>query len=390
MTKFFKNKKTVMATSLIIGVLMFSVPTFADMASKSGYDKFKDSIKVTADGLLDNADNYTSEISVSVKDNDKVVASSSTISKIDNEKDAIATDETTFEKGVEKKKYNYRDTKLAISLGEDNIYHISEYEFPVGYNASPGNPFNDKNATDVEKIIDAAVAGLKDNVTATVNADGSKAFSGSISENQVPALINTVSSYFFKTQFVGNSYRSNQTGLPELTNDIYIKNVEGKASANKDGILENVFVVGTLSGKEKDGTNHDLTVEILIDVSDVNKTVVSQPDLTDKKVEKNVVQNRPLVTDASMYVGSYKNDIVIRENGKFVKIGERNVVIAHGDSKSIEGRYYDEYLGDYGKNKTPVSFTFSANIQEANKGAAEFTYTNSEGKTDTGDRKSVV
>jgi len=383
MNKLFRNKKVVMATSLVLGVMMLSIPTFAELNSKTGYDRLKDSVKATAEVLTNKANNYTSEISITVKDNDKVLFSSTSKSKIDNTKDAMETTESAKEFGAEKNRYYYRDNKNSVSLGENNVYYVSEYANENDYHVSPSNPFYEENAADIEKIVDAALAGLKDNVT-VIEKDSGKDFSGTISENQVPALINTVSSYVFKTRFLGDMRRAEQNGLPQITNDIYIKSVSGKATANKQGILENLFATATLSGKEKNGTNHDLSVEILIEVSDVNKTAVNFPDLAGKKVEKNIIQNNPILTDVSSFVGKYKSDIVVRENGKFVKIGERNVTIAHGDSKTIEGRYYEVYLDGYSKNHSPIEFTFSADFQQNQKGSAQFTFTNSAGKVENG------
>lgn len=372
-----------MATSLLLGVMMLSIPTFAELNSKTGYDRLKDSLKTTAEAMTNKANNYTTDISATVKDNGKVLYSVSTKSKVDNKKNAMETTETNGDMGIEKTIYFYREGNLLISLDNRNTYHVNEYTSPTEFHVTPDNPFNKDNAADIEKIADAVMAGLKDNVIVTEGNDGNKEFSGTISENQVPALINTVSSYFFKTQVIGDKYRSESNNFPRLTNDLYIKNVTGKANVNKQGIIENVLASGTISGKEKDGTNHEITVELLMELSDYNKTAVNPPDLTGKNVVKNVVKNDVIVANASDFVGKYKNDIVLKENGKFVKIGERYVVIAHGDDKTLEGRYYEQYLGDYAKNQSPLEFTFNAELLDKN-GSAKFTFTNKEGKTDTG------
>jgi len=384
MNKLFKNKRVVMTISLIVGVIMLSVPTFAEMNSKTGYDKMKDSLKITADNIYSKVNSYTGEMSMTLKDNEKVILTSTTKTKVDNIKKAKENSDSSNIGGKISKSSSYRDPKQNIYENSDGTYNVTEYSEGTNSNTSDINPFEQKNASDIEKIIDAAVLGLSDNVVVEEKADGSKAFSGSISENQVPTLINTVSSYFFKTSFVENLYQREQSGLPALTNDIYIKGVTGNASANKDGVLESIFATFTLTGKEENGTSHDITFEILVDITDINKTTVKTPDLTGKNIQKNVVYGDINVADGSMFVGDYKSDIVIRDNGKFVKIGERRVAISHGDSKNIEGRYYEEYLDGYAKSRAPIVFAFNANVQENGKGSGEFKITNADGKTEGG------
>lgn len=377
MAKFFKNKRIVMATSLLIGVMMLSIPTFAEMNQKSGYDKFKDSLKATADNLCTKADNYTGEISFSLKDNDNIILKSTNISKVDNKKDAQENTGTTVNAGNEEKTYYYRDSKQSISLNKGSFY-VTEFTNPVSNNVRTKNPFNEENAADIEKIIDAAVAGLKDNVISETKPDGSISFSGSITNDQVPAIVNTVSSYLLKTEL--NRELRGKEDIPKLNSDIYIKNVIGKASADKNGVLDSVFATFVVSGKAKDGAVHDITAELLIDISDVNKTAVNPPDLTGKEVQTRVAKGNNVSIDPQLFSAQYKNDIVILENGKYIKIGERFVTIAHADSKMIEGRYHEEYIKDYVGKYKAADFTFAAKCStEKDDSNRHFILTGSDG-----------
>lgn len=372
-----------MATSLLIGVLMLSVPTFAEMNMKSGYDKFKDSIKSTAEVLSSGADNYQAEVAITLKDNDKVFLKTSNMTKVDNKNGAQESSETTVTGEFKKQTYHYRDSKQIISKEDDKDYIVTEYATPQNEKITSKNPFEEENAADIEKIIDAAVAGLKDNVIAEDKSDGSKTFSGTITDNQVPAIINTISSYMFKTE-ISRGMR-NSAIMPELTNDIYIKNVSGHADADKDGILKNLLATVELSGKEKNGTNHDITFEILMDVSNTNKTVVNPPDLTGKNVQKRTVKNSTSFVDPGLFIGEFKNDIVILDNGKYVKIGERVLTIAHADEKTVEGRYHEEYTGNYKNTYKAVDFTFAAENpdKQGKKGSGHYVITK-DGKAETG------
>jgi hypothetical protein len=382
MAKFLKNKRIVMATSLLIGVMMLSIPTFAEMNQKSGYDKLKDSLKATADTLFNKSDNFTGEISFTLKDNDNIIIKSTTTSKIDTNNNSQESTGTNFNGDKEEKSYYYMDSNQIISLNsKTNEYYITEYTNPITNNVRSKNPFNDENASDIEKIIDAAVSGIKDNVVSEVKADGSMVFSGNITDNQVPAIINTVSSYLLKTQ-INNEMRGREN-LPLLTKDIYIKNVTGKANADKYGILENVFVTFVMSGKEKDGTSHELTVDVLADISNINNTIINPPDLTGKNVQTRVAKDNNMAINSELFAANYKNDIVILEKGKYVKIGERFVTIAHADSKMLEGRYHEEYFKEYANKYKASDFAFAANCStEKNDSNRHFIIKGSDGRNE--------
>lgn len=119
MTKLFKNKKVIMATSLFAGVIMLSVPTFAEITSKTGYDKLKDSIKQTSATICKKANNYTFDVTMTLKDNDKVTFSTTAQSKVDNVKKAQENIETTKGGDNSGNSYYYRDSKQMISSQGD-------------------------------------------------------------------------------------------------------------------------------------------------------------------------------------------------------------------------------------------------------------------------------
>ena len=108
---------------------------------------------------------------------------------------------------------------------------------------------------------------------------------------------------------------------------IYVKEIKGNMTLNKDGLIESAMGTGLLSGKDRQGKEHNLTFELLVKISDINKTVVNKPDLTGKKVETCVQKDYNKISKPEMYIGAYKNDIVMEKDGKFQKIGERIVDI---------------------------------------------------------------
>lgn len=375
------NKKTVMVLSFCLGLVMFVTTAFADIVSKTGYEQMKDSIKFTAENFSEKLDSFTTQATVTLKDNDKVLMTATNTEKYDNKKRATeSTNSEEYSKGPKRINYSYRDKEGSIWKDSYNdTYYVSNYPMQSDSKLF-ANPFKEDKFSDIEKIIDAFVGNLKDYVVVNEKSDGSKEFSGSLSEGQIPSLVNAVSSFAYKQTFTGMRYdSSNDVSIPQLTSDLYIKDVKGKMVVNKDGIAESFFASGILSGKDKDGVFHDLTLEVLMKTLDINSTTITKPNLDGKKVEKQ--DNRMPSEDnfiSEKLVGKYKNNIIIEKDGKYVKIGERIVEITSAADKHVKGRYYEEYkneYADYGKEKLDLTF----DSVSTNFNSAEFKYTNSTG-----------
>lgn len=378
------NKKAVTVMSFVLGALIFTTTAFADVALGSGYDKLKESMKRTASQMNKDVKNYTFEALYSLKDNGKVLRQNSTFTKTDNEKPASEeTSESQYINGKTESRYFYRDMQCNISRNNESgdKYYYSEYsgrfkatkpEFP--------DPFKKKESGDIEKLFDAFVGNLKNYVQVEERAEGGKKYSGSLSEEQVPALANAATSYFLKKMIRDEAFRYDYDSapIPKMESDIVIKNISGTAVENKAGLLESLQAEAVFSGKDEKGLLHELTINIAMKVSDIDKTVVSKPDLSGKEVEK--VSNG-LVFD-SRYLGKYKNDIVMLKDGKFVKIGERLIEITQSDDKKVAGRYYETYKPGYEKyNESKYDFNFEFNPEDFNN---FITYTNASGKKETG------
>ena len=71
-----------------------------------------------------------------------------------------------------------------------------------------------------------------------------------------------------------------------------MKKVVGSSVENKAGYLENVTGDITLSGKDKNGVQHDLNLNVILKLSEIGNTKIAMPDLTGAKVEKVSYANR--------------------------------------------------------------------------------------------------
>lgn len=365
------KKKTAMFTSLVVGIAMFTTTVMAEVVSKSPYEQAKDSIKYSAEAITTKLQSYTADYSMVLKDNGKVVMSSKGLDKADNIKKSKLSTTSFLENGKKKTSMYYADKKGYISGNKDGVYYEGVYE-QADEGVNRKNPFNEKGASDIEKIIDAIVGNLKDYVVSTEKSDGSKELSGSISEAQIPTLINAVTSYMIKNNTSGLNAEENN--LPAITKDVYVKDVNGKMLVDKKGLIQSIFGTAVFHGVDNKGKEHELTAEVLIKLSNINSTVVTKPNLTGKKVEKTIVNNGRGIfrtKNPERYIGKYKGDVVINKDGKFKKIGERIITISSCSEKSISGMYeenyfkgYEEYANDCKFNK--VKFNGEYNEQEDN------------------------
>jgi rubrerythrin len=378
------KKKAAMLISFAVGTTMFATTAMAEIASKSGYEQLKDALKYTAENCTEKLTSYTMDLSFVLKDNGNAITSETTLNKyniVNNSRENIST---SIQGTNKTENYYYADKNGSISRNSNqDTYYVNEYTTPRD-DRSFNNPFKEKQAGDIERIADALIGNLKDYVVVSQNPDGTKELSGSLSEAQIPALVNAVTSYQFKNSFGG--YRATRIGdpqssIPRITKDIYVKEVKGKALVNKDGLIQSILGTGVLAGKDEQGIEHSLTFELLGKISDINSTIVNKPDLSGKKVEKSIQKDYDKLSNPQMYIGIYKNNIIIEKNGKLEKIGERILDITQIDDKGIVGRYYEEYKKGYEDYAASVKdFKFDAKFENAPHHAI-FNYTNSSGKS---------
>jgi hypothetical protein len=379
-----KNKKMIMALSFCVGAVMLATTAFADITIKTGYDQAKDSLKFTAESIIEKAQSYTMQATVSMKDNDNLLTSNTNISKTDNvneQSESISITENKDGKKHESSNYSDKNTWISHNSGSD-IYYVTEHSGSSRYNSQERNPFKESAAKDAEKIVDALIGNLKDYVIVNDKPDGSKELSGSLSEAQIPALINAVASFGFKQSFPQGGMVNQELSIPQVTEDIFIKSVKATANINKDGLIESILASATLSGKDKDGILHEITLDALVRITDVNSTIITKPDLTGKKVEKNVQVAIESKTIPTSFLGKYKNDIVILKDDKFIKIGERFVEITEIKDTHIIGRYYEEYKAEYASENTKNDLAFDAEMKDHFYG--QFNFTSSTGENQIG------
>jgi hypothetical protein len=380
-----RKKQMAMIAVFTLGAFLFAGSALADIRDKSGYEQLKDALKLTAVNCTENYQSFTAEISMVLKDNGQVLFSDNSLIKYDNINGAKEETNTTKDSSISNRNrsyYSYSDRKGSIvKSSNENSYIVTTYqeEREAPLVNKNDNPFNEERAKDMERIFDALVSNLKDQVIVADNPDGTKIFSGKLSEGQIPTLINALASFVMKQEFDGG-----RDGLVHLASDVYVKEVWGTAKVNEDGSLENMMGTATISGLDKGGRAHEISLEVLFQLSDVNTTRVIRPDLTGEKIVTREERDfdRAYKPTAEKFVGKFKNDILVEEDGRFVKIGERQLEITLLSDKEVQGNYREELFEGYENYASPFnSYTFQAKFRD------DRDYNNAalEGTTDQGD-----
>ena len=190
------SKKSITALTFTLGACVFLSTAIADAMLGSGYDQLKGTVKHTAAQMEKGLNSYTIEALLTVKDNNQMLFQTSSFQEIDREKQASEeTSVVQYSNGETMSDYSYADKKYSIyKNGTDAKYYVSELREGIDRGNRFTNPFNETGAPEIEKVVDAIVGNLKDYVQAEERPEGGKRYSGSLSEAQVPAVVDAVSS----------------------------------------------------------------------------------------------------------------------------------------------------------------------------------------------------
>lgn len=393
------NRKVAVILAFCIGFAIFATTAFADVSTKTGYEQFKSTVKDTLAKISNTTDSYTTDQTMTFSEDGKFTSSNENITKKDNKNQISET--TTINKNNsngDSTYYSYNDKEKQITKNSgtlDDTYYVYKHAANSITTSSTSNMFLNP-FTQAEGIIDALVMtlNLQDCITVIDNSDNTKTLTSSLSDGQVPMLVNAITSYLFKqsyntsaqmasirlsqgvssgiSQKLANSNAS-PLNLLKLKNDVYIKNVSLNISIDKNNVISNLSGSCTVSGKDEQNLVHLITTDFVIKISNIDKTVITAPDLTDKKVVENqdgYVGKQPELSTA--FIGKYHSDITTLKDGNYVKTGDRYLEITYIKGTTLRGTYYEMI-----DNKKSEIQKITTVIQ---KGCmANFGYTNTEG-----------
>jgi hypothetical protein len=372
------SKKTATICAFVLGATILAGSAFADTMIGSGFHSLKDSLKTTMTILTNDVDSFRADAIVSVKIDGKVITESTNNLKYDVTNNAEEVNERILKKGEITEFYRYGDDSQNIYKNfEDDSYNVIEKRKNSNdrYKVIE-NPFEDEQVKDAEKILDAFVGSLQD-VIQVEESNGKKMYTGNLSDTQIPPLANAIASFAFKYSIL-DEFNADRLDVPYPKSNIYLINASGKAFENEEGIIESGIFTASISAQDSKGTEHVYSLDLSIDIKDINNTVVKAPKLDGQKV----IYSKEGYEFDNKYIGKYKNDIVETKDNSFVKVGERFIEITSVSDGNIKGKYYEVYNEGHEAGNAR-SFDFYSNYDES----IHFTiinYTNDKGENKKG------
>lgn len=264
---------------------------FAAMASTSGYSVYKDAIKATK-GL----DSVALSGSISLKDNGASLVNVTGSAKADLANETESGSATLDNNGKQQTIEVYRQSNQTITKSSASDVYYQEQERVDKHKAE--KPESKQIPQEVENIIDSLVGNLQNSVTLDNKADGTKDITLSLTNAQLPPVVNAVGSLLIKNALNEKDSHKKQEEisgldfkptLPALTQNVRIDQIDIKANINQANFIQHQEASITISGLDASGASHQILLQLNADLTGFNTTTPDTIDLTGKNVQ--VVQH---------------------------------------------------------------------------------------------------
>jgi hypothetical protein len=264
---------------------------FAAMASTSGYTVYKDAIKATR-GL----DSVSASGALSLKDNGASLVNVTGSVKANLVNETQSGSATIVNNGKTQTLEVYRQNNQTITKSSASDVYYQE-QGRQEKNAAD-KPESKQIPQEVENIIDSLVGNLQNSVTLDNKTDGTKQVTLSLSNAQLPPVVNAVGSLMIKNALDSKEGLSKQEkipgidfkpSLPLLTQNVRIDQIDIKADINAANFIQHQEATVTISGKDAKGVSHQVVLQLNADLTGFNATTPDSIDLTGKNVQ--VVQH---------------------------------------------------------------------------------------------------
>ncbi len=275
------NKKLLAAIG-ISGTLMLG-SVYSISANTSGYDLYKEALKKTH-----TADSATMNVNLKIEDNKKTILSSASIFKSDsvNQVNSIST-----------RLANETEVSNMNMYKQDGNWFISKDGIDTVYKMNTSNTPHHSNTTelkdDLENLIDVMTKNLQQQITVADNQNGSQLIELDLTGKEIPLTANALSTFMIKHAVMIQDKTETESSdfhikakAPELDHDITVKQIKLTAQVNKENYIEQQTVNAVVTGKDKQGTSHEVVLNIELNVSNYNQTTVTPVEIpTDKVIE---------------------------------------------------------------------------------------------------------
>ncbi|MDR7076536.1 hypothetical protein J2Y03_001539 [Neobacillus niacini] len=273
------NKKLLAAIG-ISGTLMLG-SVYSISANTSGYDLYKDALKKTY-----TAESATLNLKIKVEDNKKSILSAESIFKSDsvNQVNSISTRLANESEVSNMNMYKQDGNWFVMKDGLDTVYKMDTSKSPHHSNTA-------ELKDDLENLIDVMTKNLQQQITVSEKQDGSHLIDLDLTGKEIPLTANALSTLMIKHAVMiqdNNETESSDFHIkakaPELAHDITLKQIKLTAQVNKENYIEQQTVKVVVTGKDQQGTSHELVLNIDLNVSNYNQTTVAPVEISVEKV----------------------------------------------------------------------------------------------------------
>jgi hypothetical protein len=277
-----------LVTSLTVGGSLLLATSLVNASGLSGYQALKTAIQDTK-----SLKNKTADIRVSVSDNGNSLINVSAIAKLALDSNAMSS-KVTVTAGTNSQTFDCfsNDGKNIMKNSNSDQYLVSENKTQgVKKFKATANPMVEKS---MGIVMDALVGNMKENVTTTENADGTKTIAVNLNEDQVTPLFDALTQMAFvgASNFEGTNHNTGEKTsfnikniIPQLKSDIKIEGVTSIGNVNKDDIITKDTAKIMVVGKDAKGVQHEIALNVDLDLSNINSTTPDNVDLTGKQIK---------------------------------------------------------------------------------------------------------
>lgn len=291
-----KKKVLLMGAGLTIGSALLVSSAFAGAGGVQGYEAYKSALKSTAAMA-----SSTQNVSLSIQDNGNEVMSVTTKVKA-NETTGSVSGQAAIKAGSDLQTldfYNLNGKNVLKTGSSDTYYVIAESDREHARNNERMDP---ALSNEMEKVVDALVGNLKNDVILKDATNGRKTIDVKLAGTQIPTAVNVIGSLLAKEMMSGNHSHDNwkdtelspnamglnvqqmAAHLPELTQDVNIDEITLHAAIDEHNYIVSHDVDFAISGKDASGQTHKVVINTDIQTTAINTTTPDVIDLTGKKV----------------------------------------------------------------------------------------------------------
>ncbi len=276
---------------LAAGAVLLSGAVFANYENANGYTNYKNAVK----GML-----YQTNFSIDGElraeiDGETLLALEGTMKQSENGSSTFSSSQG-FGESLNIDKSTVQDG-WSVSLGkygERTNWYFNRKENPVGQFVFDEEEKNlvDKVVNFADILADTVVGDLKNNFVMVDSKDGNKSYQVSLAGSQVPDLVRSGMSVLFATVKSGDYYSYGEVREQSIDSilwnrmlageqDPFIKEATCFLTLDSEGRLVKNDLKGTMTGYDKNGETHDLTIAISFNLYDYGTTTPDRIDMSE-------------------------------------------------------------------------------------------------------------